>query len=126
MGVSTRSRRRSGNTDRPSGGKADVFPVGLTCLSAWRKNPKGEKRKNNGSFFIIINKNRSAERKSDPIRSVPPFRSQEPFLKYTERCIFTKKLQMHHNLIKHSRIVQRNTSAVSVAAKCRYMPIVMC
>ena len=77
MGVSTRSRRRSGNTDRPSGGKADVFPVGLTCLSARRKNPKGEKRKNNGSF-IIINKNRSAERKSDPVRS--PISFPEAFL----------------------------------------------
>ena len=78
MGVSTRSRRRSGNTDRPSGGKADVFPVGLTCLSARRKNPKGEKRKNNGSF-IIINKNRSAERKSDPVRS--PISFPEAFFK---------------------------------------------
>jgi len=34
VGVITRSRRKSGNTDRPSFGKADVFPVGLTSLSA--------------------------------------------------------------------------------------------
>lgn len=89
MGVSTRSRRKSGNTDRPSGGKADVFPVGLTCLSARRKNPKGEKRKNNGSF-IIINKNRSAERKSDPVRSSISFPGARILLIYRAAHIHEK------------------------------------
>lgn len=92
-----------------------------------RKNPKGEKRKNNSSF-IIINKNQSAERKpgpvrSGPVRSVPPFRSQE---QNRAAQIYEKIADASNNLIKRSRIVRRNTSAVSVAAKCRYMPIVIC
>ena len=44
----------------------------LPLGSVRRKNPKGEKRKNNGSF-IIINKNRSAERKCGPVRSTTSF-----------------------------------------------------
>ena len=86
MGVSTRSRRRAvSNTDRPSFGKADVFPAGLTSLSA-QCGPrilKGEKRKYNGSF-IIINKSRSAERKSVVpfLNFVPKSRSTETYAMY--------------------------------------------
>lgn len=55
------------DTDRPSFGEADVFSswLDLPLGSVRRKNPKGEKRKNNGSFII----SRSAERKSAPFHS---------------------------------------------------------
>ena len=57
------------DTDRPSFGEADVFSswLDLPLGSVRRKNPKGEKRKNNGSFII----SRSAVRKSAPLRSIP-------------------------------------------------------
>ena len=64
--------------------------VDLPLGSVRRKNPKGEKRKDNGSF-LSLNKSRSAERKS------------APFLTFVPRCLcshlFIKKnTGMHHNL----------------------------
>ena len=64
--------------------------VDLPLGSVQRKNPKGEKRKDNGSF-IILNKSRSAERNSAPFRTfVPKNLCSHLFMK--------KNTGMHHNL----------------------------
>lgn len=110
------------NTERPSFGEADIFPVGLTCLSAQCGARILKERKERITVLLL-----SADRRNgSPLPSIPfvhsiPFHSIPPFPWFIQ-CIC---LQMHFQ-IKRSRIVRKNTISVRVASKCRYMPIVMC
>ena len=73
----------------------------LPLGSVRRKNPKGEKRKDNGSF-IILNKSRSAERKSAPFHTfVPKCLCSHLFMKKIQGCIIISNKTFKNSMEEH-------------------------